>query len=142
MEKEVTKVMEPTKEAPAADQADATPETTGDGMAAVQETGDSKSLEEQKKQLEREKEELRLSYLRLDTKQLLKENGLPEMLADHVMAADFAKTKAVVAELKAAFDNAVQQQVAVRLAGTTPRGGNEDYSRMNNITEQVKRSLA
>lgn len=142
MEEEVTKITDSTKEAPATDPTASTSETTVDDTAAVQETDESKSLEEQKKQLEQEKEELRLSYLRLDTKQLLKENGLPEMLADHVMAADFAKTKAVVAELKAAFDNAVQQQVAVRLAGTTPRGGNEDYSRMNNITEQVKRSLA
>lgn len=142
MQTEVTETTDLEEEAQTADTTDAEPETAGEDVKAVQEADTLKSLEAQRQQLEREKEELRLSYLRLDTKQLLKENGLPEMLVDHVMASDFSKTKAVVAEIKTAFDNAVQQQVAVRLAGRTPRGGNESYHSMDNITEQVKRSLA
>lgn len=142
MQTEVTETTDFEEEAQTADPADAEPETAGENAEAVQEADALKSIEEQRQQLEREKEELRLSYLRLDTKQLLKENGLPEMFVDHVIASDFSKTKEAVAELKTAFDNAVQQQVAVRLAGRTPRGGNESCHSMDNITEQVKRSLA
>lgn len=118
-------------------------QTEKEDTAAVPETDALKNLEEQRKQIEREKEELRLSYLRLDTKQLLKENGLPEILADHVMASDYAKTKEAVAEIKAAFDKAVQQQVSARLAGRTPQGSSGTYHHsMDNMAEQVKRSLS
>lgn len=135
MQTENTENMDP------AEKVQETAQTEKEDTEAVPEADAQKSLEEQRQQLEREKEELRLSYLRLDTKQLLKENGLPEILADHVMASDFAKTKEAVAEIRAAFDNAVQQQVAARLAGRTPQGGNGTYHGMDNITEQVKRSL-
>lgn len=136
MQTENTGNMDPAEEVQEAAQ------TEKEDTAAVPETDALKSLEKQRQQLEREKEELRLSYLRLDTKQLLKENGLPEILADHVMASDFEKTKEAVAGIRAAFDNAVQQQVAARLAGRTPQGGSGTYHSMDNIAEQVKRSLA
>lgn len=141
---ETTQIMDPAGEAQAADPEETSPEAAGEAAAAAQETDIIKSIEEQRQQIEREKEELRLSYLWLDTKQLLKENGLPETLTDYVMASDLAKTKEAVAGLKAAFDKAVQQQVAARLAGRTPQGGTGAYGYhgTGNITEQVKRSLA
>lgn len=140
MQNELTEVTAPVKEGTAADQDTEQAVQTAEGTETEKDL--LRSLEEQRRQLEKEKKELELSYLRLDTKQLLKENGLPEILADYVMASDFAETKAIVAEIRTAFDDAVQKRVIERMAGRTPQGGTGAYHSMDNIAEQVKRSLA
>ncbi|MEY8326764.1 DUF4355 domain-containing protein [Lachnospiraceae bacterium 54-11] len=114
---------------------------TEDGIAGNPAGFEEQSIEAQRQELEKERQQLRLEYLRLDTIQFLKECELPETLAGHVMADDFEKTKKIILELKAAFDNAVQQQVVKRLAGKSPRGGNGDFSN-NDLTGQVRRALA
>jgi len=114
----------------------------GAGATAAGTEPETPSIEVQKQELEKEREKLRREYLRFDTIQLLKECGLPEILAEHVMGSDLDETRGTVQHIKAAFDEAVQKQVEKRLVGKTPQCGNESSYMGDSLSEQVRRSLA
>lgn len=127
------------EKAPGVQQAAGTPGSLPVEMAVSEEAA---RIEAQRKEIETQREELQREYLRIDTRRILAENGLPGELLENVMGNDLEGTVKTVRALKEVFDNAVQKQVEIRLRGRTPQSGNGDcYDMEQGLSAQVRRAL-
>lgn len=114
------------------------------GEAAAPADADELSeLEAMKKDLERREQEFIARQLEADTVKMLLGYGMPEGLSKFLMGESMEDAKKNVEEMKVVFDRAVQEKVAMRLRGTTPRvssGITGGYG-FSDLTSQVQQSL-
>lgn len=107
-----------------------------------------KELEEREERLKQQEREIRLAKLTNDVEIDLKEKNLPVSLAEVLInTEDIDKIKSIVNDIKATFDDAVNESVKERIRQDTPREGNSmshskrekasiaDFARKNRIVE-------
>lgn len=107
-----------------------------------------KELEEREERLKQQEREIRLAKLTNDVEIDLKEKNLPVSLAEVLInTEDIDKIKSIVNDIKATFDEAVNESVKERIRQDTPKDGNSmsrskrekasiaDFARKNRIVE-------
>lgn len=87
-----------------------------------------KKMEEREKALAEEKKEFELSRLKYDVESDLKEKKLPTSFAESLIhLEDVEKINEAVKEIKADFDNAVQEQVKEATRQSTPSNQSSSF---------------
>ena len=76
------------------------------------------------KELSTREESIALRELKVEAREVLNKNDVPQDFLDILVGKDLEETKANVTAFKSKFDVAVQAQVEKRLVGKTPQNGN------------------
>lgn len=102
---------------------------------------DKQRLEEEKKQLEEQLEEYKLTNIKLDTVKVLEKRGLSADLVDIlVTSTDIEVVQANIDKLDKAFKQAVNDAVAKRVTSTGTKNSNN--SNNNGITKEQFRKMS
>lgn len=102
-----------------------------------------KEIEEREQALAEKEKEFKLRELKSDVESDLKEKGLPTSFAESLIhLEDNEKISDVVKEIKADFDNAVQEQVKEATRQSTPANQSSSFSRNQSRKEKGLGSIA
>lgn len=102
-----------------------------------------KEIEEREQALAKKEKEFKLRELKSDVESDLKEKGLPTSFAESLIhLEDNEKISDVVKEIKADFDNAVQEQVKEVTRQSTPNNQSSSFSRNQSRKEKGLGSIA
>lgn len=102
-----------------------------------------KEIEEREQALAEKEKEFKLRELKSDVESDLKEKGLPTSFAESLIhLEDNEKISDVVKEIKADFDNAVQEQVKEVTRQSTPNNQSSSFSRNQSRKEKGLGSIA
>jgi hypothetical protein len=102
-----------------------------------------KEIEEREQALAEKEKEFKLRELKSDVESDLKEKKLPTSFAESLIhLEDVEKINEVVKEIKADFDNAVQEQVKEVTRQSTPNNQSSSFSRNQSRKEKGLGSIA
>lgn len=85
---------------------------------------EAETLRMEREAIDKERAELNALKLRMETQRQLAERGLPDEMADFLVAGDAETTKAHIEAFSTAFDAAVSEAVRAKLQTQAPSAGN------------------